>query len=118
VGFGDLPWIVRIVLGLAAFNLWVGFEEFVIDKETKCDSTNSCVVMRRYWVAKMTGMGEMTGVTAMVRTSAFLALPTYLIPRTAQGHVRQYPVPCDLSSPNCASASPEPGGLRDVSSRI
>jgi hypothetical protein len=32
VGFGDLPWIVRIVLGLAAFNLWVSFEEFVINR--------------------------------------------------------------------------------------
>lgn len=32
VGFGDLPWIVRIVLGLAAFNLWWSFEEFVIDR--------------------------------------------------------------------------------------
>jgi hypothetical protein len=32
VGFGDLPWIVRIVLGLAVFNLWVSFEEFVIDR--------------------------------------------------------------------------------------
>jgi hypothetical protein len=32
VGFGDLPWIVRIVLGLAVLNLWVSFEEFVIDR--------------------------------------------------------------------------------------
>ena len=32
VGFGDLPWIVRIVLGFAAFNLWWSFEEFVIDR--------------------------------------------------------------------------------------
>ena len=32
VGFGDLPWVVRLVLGLAAFNLWWSFEEFVIDR--------------------------------------------------------------------------------------
>jgi hypothetical protein len=31
-GFGDLPWIVRIVLGLATFNLRWSFEEFVIDR--------------------------------------------------------------------------------------
>jgi hypothetical protein len=32
VNFAELPWIVRIVLGLAAFNLWWSFEEFVIDR--------------------------------------------------------------------------------------
>jgi len=32
VGFGDLPWTVRIMMGLAAFNLWWSFEEFVIDR--------------------------------------------------------------------------------------
>lgn len=32
IGFGDLPWTVRIMLGLAAFNLWWSFEEFVIDR--------------------------------------------------------------------------------------
>ena len=32
VSFGDLPWIVRIVLGLAVLNLWVSFEEFIIDR--------------------------------------------------------------------------------------
>src|SRR5260370_1432362 len=34
------------------------------------------------------------------------------------GHVRQYPVPCDLPSASCASVAPEPAGLSDVSSRI
>lgn len=32
VGFGDLPWTVRIILGLAVFNLWWSLEEFVIDR--------------------------------------------------------------------------------------
>ena len=32
ITFGDLPWIARVVLGLAAFNLWWSFEEFVIDR--------------------------------------------------------------------------------------
>lgn len=32
VSFAELPWIVRVVLGLAAFNLWWSFEEFVIDR--------------------------------------------------------------------------------------
>jgi hypothetical protein len=32
VAFGELPWTVRVVLGLAAFNLWWSFEEFVIDR--------------------------------------------------------------------------------------
>jgi hypothetical protein len=30
--FAELPWIVRVVLGLATFNLWWSFEEFVIDR--------------------------------------------------------------------------------------
>jgi hypothetical protein len=32
VSFAELPWIVRVVLGLATFNLWWSFEEFVIDR--------------------------------------------------------------------------------------
>jgi hypothetical protein len=32
VSFAELPWIVRIILGLATFNLWWSFEEFVIDR--------------------------------------------------------------------------------------
>jgi hypothetical protein len=32
VSFAELPWTVRVVLGLAAFNLWWSFEEFVIDR--------------------------------------------------------------------------------------
>jgi hypothetical protein len=32
IAFGELPWIARVVLGLAAFNLWWSFEEFVIDR--------------------------------------------------------------------------------------
>jgi hypothetical protein len=32
VAFAELPWTVRVVLGLAAFNLWWSFEEFVIDR--------------------------------------------------------------------------------------
>lgn len=32
VAFAELPWSVRVVLGLAAFNLWWSFEEFVIDR--------------------------------------------------------------------------------------
>ena len=30
--FGELPWTVRVVLGLSVFNLWWSFEEFVIDR--------------------------------------------------------------------------------------
>lgn len=32
IRFGELPWTVRIVLGVATFNLWWSFEEFVIDR--------------------------------------------------------------------------------------
>lgn len=32
VHFAELPWTVRVVLGLATFNLWWSFEEFVIDR--------------------------------------------------------------------------------------
>jgi hypothetical protein len=32
IGFAGLPWVVRIVMGLATFNLWWSFEEFVIDR--------------------------------------------------------------------------------------
>jgi hypothetical protein len=32
VSFAELPWTVRVVLGLATLNLWVSFEEFVIDR--------------------------------------------------------------------------------------
>ncbi|MGA3345241.1 MAG: hypothetical protein ABSC76_10270 [Terracidiphilus sp.] len=32
VAFAELPWTVRVILGLAAFNLWWSFEEFVIDR--------------------------------------------------------------------------------------
>lgn len=32
VSFADLPWTVRVILGLATFNLWWSFEEFVIDR--------------------------------------------------------------------------------------
>ena len=32
VSFAELPWVVRIVLGVAIFNLWWSFEEFVIDR--------------------------------------------------------------------------------------
>jgi hypothetical protein len=32
ISFAELPWVVRVVLGLAAFNLWWSFEEFVIDR--------------------------------------------------------------------------------------
>jgi hypothetical protein len=32
VVFAELPWTVRLVLGLAAFNPWLSFEEFVIDR--------------------------------------------------------------------------------------
>jgi hypothetical protein len=32
VAFAELPRTVRVVLGLAAFNLWWSFEEFVIDR--------------------------------------------------------------------------------------
>lgn len=32
VSFADLPLMVRVVLGLAVFNLWWSFEEFVIDR--------------------------------------------------------------------------------------
>jgi hypothetical protein len=32
MSFAELPWTVRIVLGLAIFNLWWSFEEFVIDR--------------------------------------------------------------------------------------
>ena len=32
VSFAELPWTVRVVLGLATFNLWWSFEEFVIDR--------------------------------------------------------------------------------------
>jgi hypothetical protein len=71
-------------LGLDRRN-WNRGDGLVSVEETKCDSTYSCVGMRRYWAAKMTGMIEMIGVTGMVRTSASLALSTYLIPRTAHG---------------------------------
>jgi hypothetical protein len=32
VFFAELPWTVRVILGLAVFNLWWSFEEFVIDR--------------------------------------------------------------------------------------
>jgi hypothetical protein len=32
VSFAELSWGVRIVLGLASFNLWMSFEEFVINR--------------------------------------------------------------------------------------
>lgn len=32
VTVADLPWVVRIVLGLAALNVWASFEELVIDR--------------------------------------------------------------------------------------
>jgi len=32
VSFAELPLVVRIVIGLATFNLWWSFEEFVIDR--------------------------------------------------------------------------------------
>jgi len=32
VSFAELPWTVRVILGLATFNLWWSFEEFVIDR--------------------------------------------------------------------------------------
>jgi hypothetical protein len=32
VTFAELPWTVRVVLGLATLNLGVSFEEFVIDR--------------------------------------------------------------------------------------
>lgn len=32
VSFAELPWTARVVLGLATFNLWWSFEEFVIDR--------------------------------------------------------------------------------------
>jgi hypothetical protein len=30
--FGQLPILVRVVVGLALFNAWVSFEEFVVDR--------------------------------------------------------------------------------------
>jgi hypothetical protein len=32
VNFAELPWGVRIVLGLAAFNFWMSIEDFVINR--------------------------------------------------------------------------------------
>ena len=32
VSFAELPWTVRVVLGLATLNVWVSIEEFVIDR--------------------------------------------------------------------------------------
>ncbi len=32
VRFAEMPWAVRVVLGLATFNLWWSFEGFVIDR--------------------------------------------------------------------------------------
>ena len=32
ISFAELPWGVRIVLALAAFNFWISFEEFVINR--------------------------------------------------------------------------------------
>lgn len=32
ISFRELPWLVRIVCGLALFNIWWNFEEFVIDR--------------------------------------------------------------------------------------
>ena len=32
MAFAELPWTVRVVLGLATFNLWWSFEKFVIDR--------------------------------------------------------------------------------------
>jgi hypothetical protein len=30
--FGQLPMLVRVVVGLSLFNAWVSFEEFVVDR--------------------------------------------------------------------------------------
>ena len=32
VSFAELPLFVRVLLGLATFNLWWSFEEFVVDR--------------------------------------------------------------------------------------
>ena len=32
VCFAEMPWAVRVVIGLATFNLWWSFEEFAIDR--------------------------------------------------------------------------------------
>ncbi len=32
LSFAELPWLVRIVCGIALFNLWWSFEEFVVDR--------------------------------------------------------------------------------------
>ena len=32
VRFGQLPMLVRVVVGLALINFWVSFEEFVVDR--------------------------------------------------------------------------------------
>jgi hypothetical protein len=30
--FGQLPMLLRVVVGLSLFNVWVSFEEFVVDR--------------------------------------------------------------------------------------
>jgi hypothetical protein len=32
LSFGQLPLLVRVVTGVALFNAWVSFEEFVVDR--------------------------------------------------------------------------------------
>lgn len=32
LSFGQLPMLVRVVTGVALFNAWVSFEEFVVDR--------------------------------------------------------------------------------------
>jgi hypothetical protein len=32
LSFGQLPVLVRVVTGIALFNAWVSFEEFVVDR--------------------------------------------------------------------------------------
>jgi hypothetical protein len=32
LSFAELPWLMRIVCGLALFNMWWSIEEFVIDR--------------------------------------------------------------------------------------
>jgi hypothetical protein len=32
VKFGQLPMLLRVVVGIALFNMWVSFEEFVVNR--------------------------------------------------------------------------------------
>lgn len=34
VSFAELSWGIRVVLGLACFNLWMSFEEFVVNRSS------------------------------------------------------------------------------------